>query len=246
MLRTPRTDAAADSDGPEPPPTAAPTPTPTPEPGGATAVGSCAWRSPAPTGGRRPAEAADWAALRECESGGNYGINTGNGYFGAYQFSQSTWDWVASTMPARTSSVSCPPMRHPAIRTPWHSRSYRDARCCALADLWCPSALTPALAVRLGGGDIGDLLARHGLEPSRALGQNFVTDPNTIDKIVRVAGVEAGDHVVEVGPGLGSLTLGLLDAGAQCWPSRSIGTSRRRSARSSADPVPTPPLGPRC
>jgi len=68
--------------------------------------------------------------------------------------------------------------------------------------------------VRLGGGDIGELLARHGLEPSRALGQNFVTDPNTIDKIVRVAGVEAGDRVVEVGPGLGSLTLGLLDAGA--------------------------------
>jgi 16S rRNA (adenine1518-N6/adenine1519-N6)-dimethyltransferase len=68
--------------------------------------------------------------------------------------------------------------------------------------------------VRLGGGDIGDLLARHGLEPSRALGQNFVTDPNTIDKIVRVAGVEPGDRVVEVGPGLGSLTLGLLDAGA--------------------------------
>jgi 16S rRNA (adenine1518-N6/adenine1519-N6)-dimethyltransferase len=68
--------------------------------------------------------------------------------------------------------------------------------------------------VRLGGGDIGDLLARHGLEPSRALGQNFVTDPNTIDKIVRVAGVEAGDHVVEVGPGLGSLTVGLLDVGA--------------------------------
>ena len=68
--------------------------------------------------------------------------------------------------------------------------------------------------MRLGGGDIGDLLARHGLEPSRALGQNFVTDPNTIDKIVRVAGVEPGEHVVEVGPGLGSLTLGLLDAGA--------------------------------
>lgn len=68
--------------------------------------------------------------------------------------------------------------------------------------------------MRLGGGDIGDLLARHGLEPSRALGQNFVTDPNTIDKIVRVADVATGDHVVEVGPGLGSLTLGLLDAGA--------------------------------
>lgn len=40
--------------------------------------------------------AADWAALRQCESSGNYAIDTGNGYYGAYQFSQATWDWVAS------------------------------------------------------------------------------------------------------------------------------------------------------
>jgi len=36
------------------------------------------------------------AALRQCESGGNYAINTGNGYFGAYQFAQATWDAVAA------------------------------------------------------------------------------------------------------------------------------------------------------
>jgi 16S rRNA (adenine1518-N6/adenine1519-N6)-dimethyltransferase len=59
-----------------------------------------------------------------------------------------------------------------------------------------------------------ELLARHGLSPSRALGQNFVVDPNTVRRIARLAGVGPGDHVVEVGPGLGSLTLALADTGA--------------------------------
>jgi len=59
-----------------------------------------------------------------------------------------------------------------------------------------------------------ELMARHGLEPHRTLGQNFVVDQNTIRKIVRLAGVVRGDRVIEIGPGLGSLTLGLLDAGA--------------------------------
>lgn len=59
-----------------------------------------------------------------------------------------------------------------------------------------------------------ELMDRHGLEPHRTLGQNFVVDQNTIRKIVRLAGVREGDRVVEIGPGLGSLTLGLLEAGA--------------------------------
>jgi 16S rRNA (adenine1518-N6/adenine1519-N6)-dimethyltransferase len=58
------------------------------------------------------------------------------------------------------------------------------------------------------------LLDEHGLTPSRALGQNFVADANTVRRIVRIAGVGPGDHVVEVGAGLGSLTLALLEAGA--------------------------------
>ncbi len=41
---------------------------------------------------------AAWAAVRECESGGNYAINTGNGFYGAYQFTRSTWDWVAAAI----------------------------------------------------------------------------------------------------------------------------------------------------
>ncbi|MFT7599536.1 MAG: 16S rRNA (adenine1518-N6/adenine1519-N6)-dimethyltransferase [Acidimicrobiales bacterium] len=69
--------------------------------------------------------------------------------------------------------------------------------------------------MRLTRTNVRELLDRHGLQPSRALGQNFLCDPNTIDKIVRLAGVEAGDRVIEIGPGLGSLTLGLLAAGAK-------------------------------
>jgi len=60
-----------------------------------------------------------------------------------------------------------------------------------------------------------ELLDRHGLRPSRALGQNFVVDPNTLRRIVRLAGVEPGAKVVEVGAGLGSLTLALAEAGAE-------------------------------
>jgi 16S rRNA (adenine1518-N6/adenine1519-N6)-dimethyltransferase len=58
------------------------------------------------------------------------------------------------------------------------------------------------------------LLAEHGLEASRALGQNFMADANVVRKIVRLAGVGPGDRVVEVGAGLGSLTLALLEVGA--------------------------------
>jgi 16S rRNA (adenine1518-N6/adenine1519-N6)-dimethyltransferase len=59
-----------------------------------------------------------------------------------------------------------------------------------------------------------ELLDRHGVHPSRALGQNFVVDPNTVRRVVRLAGVEPGDRVVEVGAGLGALTLALVEAGA--------------------------------
>ncbi len=60
--------------------------------------------------------------------------------------------------------------------------------------------------------DVRSLLAAHDLRPSRALGQNFLADPNTARRIVRLAGVGAGDRVLEVGPGIGSLTVALADA----------------------------------
>jgi 16S rRNA (adenine1518-N6/adenine1519-N6)-dimethyltransferase len=61
---------------------------------------------------------------------------------------------------------------------------------------------------------VRDLLDENGLSPSRALGQNFVADPNTVRRIARLAGVGAGDRVVEVGAGLGSLTVALAETGA--------------------------------
>jgi len=61
---------------------------------------------------------------------------------------------------------------------------------------------------------IHDLLERAGLAPRRALGQNFVADPNTVRRIAALADVGPDDHVVEIGAGLGSLTLALADTGA--------------------------------
>jgi 16S rRNA (adenine1518-N6/adenine1519-N6)-dimethyltransferase len=61
--------------------------------------------------------------------------------------------------------------------------------------------------------DVRVLAARLGIRPTKTLGQNFLHDANTIRRIVRTAALVEGETVLEVGPGLGSLTLGLLDAG---------------------------------
>ena len=63
----------------------------------------------------------------------------------------------------------------------------------------------------LGGTDIRKLAERLDVTPTKKLGQNFVTDPNTIRKIVGAAHLDGSETVVEIGPGLGSLTLGLLE-----------------------------------
>jgi 16S rRNA (adenine1518-N6/adenine1519-N6)-dimethyltransferase len=65
------------------------------------------------------------------------------------------------------------------------------------------------------GADIATLLAEHGLRPSRALGQNFVADPNTVRRIARLAEIGPGSSVLEFGAGLGSLTLALAETGAR-------------------------------
>ncbi|MEP7055364.1 MAG: 16S rRNA (adenine(1518)-N(6)/adenine(1519)-N(6))-dimethyltransferase RsmA [Actinomycetota bacterium] len=64
----------------------------------------------------------------------------------------------------------------------------------------------------LGPADVRRLAAQLAVRPAKSLGQNFLIDANTIRRIVRISGVSADDVVVEVGPGLGSLTLGLLAA----------------------------------
>lgn len=62
--------------------------------------------------------------------------------------------------------------------------------------------------------DVTRLLTDHGLAPRRDLGQNFVGDPNTVRRIARLAAVGPGDRVIEIGAGLGSLTLALAETGA--------------------------------
>jgi 16S rRNA (adenine1518-N6/adenine1519-N6)-dimethyltransferase len=64
----------------------------------------------------------------------------------------------------------------------------------------------------LGPADIREIAARLNLRPAKRLGQNFVVDPGTIRRIVTLSGAGRGDYVLEVGPGLGSLTLALLAA----------------------------------
>lgn len=66
----------------------------------------------------------------------------------------------------------------------------------------------------LGAADIRRIAGEAGISPSKRFGQNFVIDPGTVRRIVRQADVTADTHVLEVGPGLGSLTLAILDTGA--------------------------------
>lgn len=66
----------------------------------------------------------------------------------------------------------------------------------------------------LGPRETRALLERHGLRPRTAIGQHFVVDPNTIRKVVELARVGRGTQVLEIGPGVGALSLGLLEAGA--------------------------------
>jgi 16S rRNA (adenine1518-N6/adenine1519-N6)-dimethyltransferase len=69
--------------------------------------------------------------------------------------------------------------------------------------------------VTLSPRDVRDVLEAHGLRPKRALGQNFVADANTVRRIARLADVHGGDSVVEIGAGLGSLTVALAETGAR-------------------------------
>ena len=66
----------------------------------------------------------------------------------------------------------------------------------------------------LGAAAVADLLRRHEVRPRRSLGQHFVIDPNTVSRVVRLAGVVPGERIVEIGAGCGALTVALADAGA--------------------------------
>jgi 16S rRNA (adenine1518-N6/adenine1519-N6)-dimethyltransferase len=70
----------------------------------------------------------------------------------------------------------------------------------------------PGRAALLGPAAVREIAGRLGITPARRLGQNFVIDPGTVRRIVALAGLSGQDVVLEVGPGFGSLTLGLLAA----------------------------------
>jgi 16S rRNA (adenine1518-N6/adenine1519-N6)-dimethyltransferase len=78
-----------------------------------------------------------------------------------------------------------------------------------MTDAQPPQTAEPAL---LGPAEVRARAERLGVRPTKQLGQNFVIDPNTIRRIMRAAELRPDDVVLEVGPGLGSLTLGLLGA----------------------------------
>ena len=77
-----------------------------------------------------------------------------------------------------------------------------------------PSDAEPSESGLLGPIEVHAICEALGVRPTKTLGQNFVHDAGTVRRIVRDAGIGEGTQVVEVGPGLGSLTLGLLEAGA--------------------------------
>ncbi|MGJ5590526.1 16S rRNA (adenine(1518)-N(6)/adenine(1519)-N(6))-dimethyltransferase RsmA [Micrococcus lylae] len=76
------------------------------------------------------------------------------------------------------------------------------------------TSAAPGVAPLLSAADIRRIAAELDLRPTKSWGQNFVIDPNTIRRIVVAAALAEDEHVLEVGPGLGSLTLGLMDAAA--------------------------------
>ncbi len=78
----------------------------------------------------------------------------------------------------------------------------------------------------LGAGDIRGIAGRLGVHPTKRLGQNFVVEPGTVRQIAALAAVRPGDVILEVGPGLGSLTLALLEAAAAAGGGRRAASAR--------------------
>ena len=97
--------------------------------------------------------------------------------------------------------------RSPSLRKP------RDTR--RRIDPTLPEGAAPSETGLLGPLEVRAICEALGIRPTKVLGQNFVHDAGTVRKIVAAGGVNAGDEVVEVGPGLGSLTLALLEVGAR-------------------------------
>jgi 16S rRNA (adenine1518-N6/adenine1519-N6)-dimethyltransferase len=84
------------------------------------------------------------------------------------------------------------------------------------------AAVTGGVVRLLGAGDIRGTADRLGVRPTKKLGQNFVIEPGTVRQIAALAAVRPGDVILEVGPGLGSLTLALLEAAGRAAGTRLV------------------------
>ena len=112
--------------------------------------------------------------------------------------------------PAPASSAPC--TRLATVSRSSTPRNQRDSR---RLDPTLPEGAVPSETGLLGPLEVKAISEALGIRPTKVLGQNFVHDAGTVRKIVAAGGVEEGDEVVEVGPGLGSLTLALLEVGAR-------------------------------
>ncbi len=206
-----------------------------------------------------------WDKMAMCESSGKWDINTGNGTYGGLQFETATWLSMGGGEFAPRADLATQDAadrsRREALRC---SRvSLRGtARGCRAGDSGStPAAGEPVLAARtvgepgirpcqdgsvtspnrlLGAAEIRRLAAELDLRPTKTLGQNFVHDANTVRRIVAAADLQPGDHVLEVGPGLGSLTLALLETVADGHRHR----DRPPTGRAAADHGRRAPAGP--
>lgn len=102
-------------------------------------------------------------------------------------------------------------------RTPRHAHSGRggERRTQRYSDPTLPEGVTASESGLLGPIEVRQISEALGIRPTKTLGQNFVHDAGTVRRIVKAGGVDNNDEVVEVGPGLGSLTLALLETGAR-------------------------------
>ena len=140
----------------------------------------------------------------------------------------------ATRRPSRPTGAQ-DPLQRTAAPAPWPV-------CGAPADLHAEARVDPGRADPAprcsAPAEVRELAAALGVRPTKQLGQNFVIDANTVRRIVRTADVAADDVVVEVGPGLGSLTLGLLPRSPRSSPSRSTRCSPARCRGTVADRAP--------
>ncbi len=155
------------------------------------------------------ADGLNWKALAACEAGGR--ANADNPpYYGMYQFRLNTWRAVGGTgLPSASLCKRADVSRATALQAQQLEDPMAGLRPPPL-HLSAPGSQPVTPAVLLGATDIRALAASIDLTPTKTLGQNFVIDGGTVQRIVRTANLRPDDVVLEIGPGLGSLTLALL------------------------------------